>query len=1544
MSFARRRPRNLALSLAIAIFASLLLAVAPSPEATAAPGAQAEAPWWVEWLAAFDKDGDKIDDEAEAVAAEALAAGKLDATVPVLVTFTDYPADTDAFLAKLGAAKDAFLFETQPVMDLNVPASKLALLGTLPGIAAVEHDRILSSSLDVSSPATQANRGTGANTFYNGKTAQDLGYTGEDMVVAVLDTGVQDAHNAFAGKWIAGANVSGSGTVGNCLNPVDDDGHGSHVASTVLGKMPADNLYGTAMDAKLVEVKVSVGPASVGGTDRGFEFVKKYNDALASGQPMCGPNDDHIDVATLSFGSTGRGGPNAGTSEMFIDALVKSGVAVTIAAGNCGPSPSSTCSFGDDDNGISSPANAAGSISVANSNDRNTVDRGDDTIAPSSSRGPNNGGGDTAAGGATNASNLKDRYRKPEIAAPGTSIKAAGPAPFTLSTKSGTSMATPHVAGIAALLLEAGEDVKDQTGGVNLMASTGNGYVNDSYVEGQYPVRDAIIHAADYKEEGAKALWTGPNSAGLKWNNAWGYGHVNAFDALCWAWDNVLAPGGATRPDAVATTCPATEPPPSPSPSPTTEPSPDPTPTSDPTSSPSPSPSEPPTDGGTTYYFHSLTGNNTIDQNYVDGATFDKNFPTFGEDEFSIAQDIPGLQNAGLLEMVDPTWDGELDSRATSLSVDFWAEEIPDQDLGSVHYTVRVKPQGSTSYVELLPAIEADVSEIGPLNIKHTFTQMGTAAAPQPLDLPAGPLKFTIRGTYTVDDAYTRIYFDSTNYPSGFSINGGGSGPDPSPSPSPTTSPSPEPTPTEPPPTGGRGTYPVDTNDRFGDLQWNMDIIKAPQAWQERRATGHGITIAVTDSGLDLSHPDFSCPGKITLVPGADVTDGDDDPNPVDVGLDEHGTHVAGIAGACTNNNTGVIGVAPDATIMPIRTIGSGGGFIAGLTTKLDQDMADSVRLATDNGAHVINMSIGPIPPLSHMGDAVYPKTEEALAYARDNGVVIAAAAGNFSQPTCEYPSRSRNVICVVATDRNDQRSDYSDLGINIDPNGDPELQPVVAAPGGSGYTGIVLAGCEDDILSTTWTGGDHGFCSPANGYDYMSGTSMASPHVAGVAALLYDRLGGVRTKENADLIVDTILQTSEDLYTPGWDPLVGWGRVDALAAVQAIEPVGITTNLAVTETSATSGQYTDQATVEAALTDEQGAALADFPVTFELAGAGDPLTGDAVTDANGVARHTFDLDAKPGDYTLTISYAGNDEYEPSIAEAPFALETEETVTSLSINRGQQPRVLTATLTDADDPASGFADRTIEFLADGEVIGTAVTDTTGTAALEAPAPYDSGRYVFLARFAGDDYLAASESAPADPTDQRTNLAFTAASADSGQYTDEVRIEAALTDQSGSPMDAQQLSFELNGPGGAREWALTTDAAGTAGQPIELDLMPGDYQLTVRYAGSTGYEASVATSAFTLEKEDAAVALVLYGRGSSKYLISRLSDADDVYGSIAGRLLDFYADGEHLGSATTGTYGQAYLQPPPKYRNGKHNYEATFAGDAYFKAAKGTYST
>jgi subtilisin family serine protease len=300
-------------------------------------------------------------------------------------------------------------------------------------------------------------------------------------------------------------------------------------------------------------------------------------------------------------------------------------------------------------------------------------------------------------------------------------------------------------------------------------------------------------------------------------------------------------------------------------------------------------------------------------------------------------------------------------------------------------------------------------------------------------------------------------------------------------------------------------------DDPYASRQWNMALVGAEQAWAT--ATGNGITIAVLDTGVDLEHEDFG-PGK--LVPGRDFVDPGTAPD------DEHGhgTHVAGIAAASTNNGRGVVGVAPGAHIMPVRVLSRIG---VGLV-----DIDGAIRWAVDNGAQVINMSLG--DALAGFDDDA-PFTE-ALAYAWQHGVICVISAGN--DPDLASPFTSQPVLVVTATDAADNRASYSSTV--------PQSQWGLAAPGGAG-TGPL----ENDVFSTHWRVTSVGDPDGDRKYEYMAGTSMAAPHVAGAAALL--RSLGLSAQET----VDRLLATTKDLGVPGKDHVYGHGRLDVAHAVAGL-------------------------------------------------------------------------------------------------------------------------------------------------------------------------------------------------------------------------------------------------------------------------------------------------------------------------------------------------------------------------------------------------------
>jgi subtilisin family serine protease len=318
--------------------------------------------------------------------------------------------------------------------------------------------------------------------------------------------------------------------------------------------------------------------------------------------------------------------------------------------------------------------------------------------------------------------------------------------------------------------------------------------------------------------------------------------------------------------------------------------------------------------------------------------------------------------------------------------------------------------------------------------------------------------------------------------------------------------------------TGGARTAST-PNDPLLSRQWGLDQIKASGAWSHG-ALGAGVTIAVVDTGVDLNHPDLQ--GQ--LVPGVDlVTDETCTPGAQD--LNGHGTHVAGIAAAATNNGIGVAGTAPQAKIMPVRVLNSAGAGTA-------SDISAGIHWAADHGAQVVNLSLGadvsiPLIDLSGIGPAV--------DYAFAHGAVVVAAAGNSTLPFCSDPSASAHAICVAATDVSGFPSSYSNFPVRLDSG------VAVRAPGGDGSGSC---GDQADIWSTYWpgaSGADAERCAPT-GYEPIAGTSMSTPFVSGIAAML--RGAGLSNQQ----VMDCLKRTSSNHGS--YDPVNGYGIVNAESAV----------------------------------------------------------------------------------------------------------------------------------------------------------------------------------------------------------------------------------------------------------------------------------------------------------------------------------------------------------------------------------------------------------
>ena len=272
-------------------------------------------------------------------------------------------------------------------------------------------------------------------------------------------------------------------------------------------------------------------------------------------------------------------------------------------------------------------------------------------------------------------------------------------------------------------------------------------------------------------------------------------------------------------------------------------------------------------------------------------------------------------------------------------------------------------------------------------------------------------------------------------------------------------------------------------NDAHWPGQWGVKRAGFPTAWATTRGSAKTI-VAVVDTGIETSHPDL----RAALLPGRDFVDGDRTPS------DEHGhgTAVAGVLAARTNNHAGIAGVCWNCRVLPVRVLhrdGSGNSAT----------LADGIIWAVDRGADIINLSLG--------GDTTTIAEDGALAYAARHDVVLVAAAGNEGSRTREYPAADRRVIAVAASDPSDRLYPWSNRGEWVD----------ISAPG-----------CN----TSPWRGGNYAtFC----------GTSSATPLVAGLAALIRS----VRPRATAAEIVDSVRRSAS----------LDGRRLDAARAFRVTQP-----------------------------------------------------------------------------------------------------------------------------------------------------------------------------------------------------------------------------------------------------------------------------------------------------------------------------------------------------------------------------------------------------
>ena len=305
------------------------------------------------------------------------------------------------------------------------------------------------------------------------------------------------------------------------------------------------------------------------------------------------------------------------------------------------------------------------------------------------------------------------------------------------------------------------------------------------------------------------------------------------------------------------------------------------------------------------------------------------------------------------------------------------------------------------------------------------------------------------------------------------------------------------------------GSTALATNDIGFDAQWNLQVINVTEVWAI--STGVGVTVAVIDSGSG-PNPDLTQ----NLNAGRSLIRGRLGDSSTDVDTVGHGTHVAGIIAAQNSNTIGISGIAPNSKILPIRILDSRGDGS-------ESDLAQAIRYAVDQGVQVINLSLG--------GATQTGGLQLALEYAAENEVLVVAAAGNGGQKAgTTYPAGNDLTLAVTAVDQTMNAPSFNQSGSYID----------ISAPGINICSTVRVDAVVD--ISRRCAGADEPFVT-------MSGTSMATAHVSGVAALIY----AARPNFSALQVREVIIATAKDIGIAGRDEIFGVGLIDAYAIFKAL-------------------------------------------------------------------------------------------------------------------------------------------------------------------------------------------------------------------------------------------------------------------------------------------------------------------------------------------------------------------------------------------------------
>jgi serine protease len=410
----------------------------------------------------------------------------------------------------------------------------------------------------------------------------------------------------------------------------------------------------------------------------------------------------------------------------------------------------------------------------------------------------------------------------------------------------------------------------------------------------------------------------------------------------------------------------------------------------------------------------------------------------------------------------------------------------------------------------------------------------------------------------------------------------------------------------------------VPNDEYYRPYQWNLDNtdpnfrgIQMEDAWDINPGGDPSVIVAVLDTGIAYENFGIYCQApdleSTSFVEGYDFVNNDWHPND-DNG---HGTHVAGTIAENTNNEKGAAGIAFNVSLMPVKVLNADGtGYLS--------DIAEAIRWAADHGADVINMSLS-----ASLGNRTL---RNAVKYAYDSGVVIVASSGNDSRNTPGYPANYPQVIAVGATTYDHQLAYYSNRGNEL------------CAPGGTDKEDLNGDGRMDMILQQTFDLNTREVCT--FGYWFGAGTSMAAPHVSGLAALIISQDSSLTNDE-----VRTVLR--ENAHTDGIDSACGYGLINAFKALDAVADVDNPPTVEI-KYPGSGATVSGPVTITAEAGDDHGVSKVEFFIDDQSIGEGtfgsdvwyvDWNTESATNGPHTISAIAWDTGGQPSNtYSITVN------------------------------------------------------------------------------------------------------------------------------------------------------------------------------------------------------------------------------------------------------------------------------------------------------------------